>query len=443
MAETLNTRVAIIGAGCAGLAAAAKLSEKNIPVTLFEAAPQLGGRARKVSYQGLSIDNGQHILLGAYQETLQLLKLVGVDFKRTLQRLPLTMHMQDAHKHSQLRLKTCQYLPAPLHLLVGLIISKGLSAKDKWLAIRMMTLLQINCFKLNQDIDLYALLTKHKQSANLIQNLWEPLCLAALNTPIRRASSQVFLNVLRDSFARKKSDSDMLLAKLDLTSLIGEPIRRYIQSNNGEVCHATIDKIAITNHGYTLSSSIGERSFSHVVLAVAPHQLDKIAPNTLVGDVLGDKVQAFSYQPITTLYLQFSTDTRLPLVMQGLVNSISQWVFDRGQICDQHGLIAVVISAHGQHSGMTQTKLAEAVIKEITLAFKLDKPLWFKMITEKRATFSCDVGIKRPTNTTISPNLYLAGDYTEGDYPATIEGAVRSGLKCASLISNQLQSLQP
>jgi uncharacterized protein with NAD-binding domain and iron-sulfur cluster len=128
--------------------------------------------------------------------------------------------------------------------------------------------------------------------------------------------------------------------------------------------------------------------------------------------------------------------------MQGMVNSISQWVFDRGQICNQHGLIAVVVSAHGVHSDMKQTKLAEAVIKEITLAFKLETPLWFKIITEKRATFSCDVGINRPTNTTTSPNLYLAGDYTEGDYPATIEGAIRSGVKCASLISNQLQSLK-
>lgn len=305
MAETLNTRVAIIGAGCAGLAAAAKLAQQKIPVTLFEAAPQLGGRARKVSYQGLEIDNGQHILLGAYQETLQLLKLVGVDFKRTLQRLPLTMHMQDAHTQAQLILKTCQHLPAPLHLLAGLVSAKGLSAKDKWLAIRMMALLHINRFKLNQDIDLYTLLARYKQSTNLIQNLWEPLCLAALNTPIKQASSQVFLNVLRDSFARKKTDSDMLLARVDLTSLIGEPIRRYIQSNNGEVCHATIDKIAVTQHGYTLSSSMGDRSFSHVVLAVAPHQLGKIAPNALLDDALGGIVQAFSYQPITTLYLQF------------------------------------------------------------------------------------------------------------------------------------------
>lgn len=440
MAETLNTRVAIIGAGCAGLAAAAKLAEQNIPVTLFEAASQLGGRARKVSYQGLAIDNGQHILLGAYQETLQLLSLVGVDFKHKLQRLPLTMHMQDAHTHAQLILKTCQYLPAPLHLLAGLISAKGLSATDKWLAIRMMVLLHINRFKLNQDIDLHTLLARHKQSANLIQNLWEPLCLAALNTPIKQASSQVFLNVLRDSFARKKTDSDMLLAKVDLTSLIGDPISHYIRSNNGEVCHATIDKIAITQYGYSLSSSLGDRLFSHVVLAVAPHQLGKIAPSGLLDDALGGIVQAFSYQPITTLYLQFSTDTRLPLAMQGMVNSISQWVFDRGQVCDQHGLIAVVVSALGAHSGMTQAELAEAVIKEITLAFKLQAPLWFKIITEKRATFSCNVGLKRPINTTALPNLYLAGDYTDGDYPATIEGAVRSGVKCASLISKQLQS---
>lgn len=441
MAETLDVRVAVIGAGCAGLAAAARLTEHNIPVTLFEAAPQLGGRARKVNYQGLAIDNGQHILLGAYQETLGLLNLAGVGFKRALERLPLTMHMHDVATNAQLILQTSSSLPAPLHLLVGLLRAQGLSLTDKWLAIRMMALLHVYRFRLDRDIDLYALLIKHKQSANLIRNLWEPLCLAAMNTPLKSASSQVFLNVLRDSFARKKTDSDMLLAKVDLTSLIGEPVGHYIQSNHGEIYHATVDKIAASEHGYTLSSKVGDKSFTHVVIAVAPHQLDKIASDGLLDDALRDMVQAFRYQPITTVYLQFSADTHLPLALQGMVNSISQWVFDRGQICGQHGLIAVVISTTGVHSGMTQAELAATVIKEITQTFKLDAPLWFKIITEKRATFSCDVGIKRPGNATTLPNLYLAGDYTEGDYPATIEGAVRSGVKCASLIIKQLQPI--
>lgn len=440
MVETLTTRVAVIGAGCAGLAAAAKLAEHNIPVTLFEAAPQLGGRARKVNYQGLGIDNGQHILLGAYRETLKLLNLVGVDFKRAVERIPLTMHMQDAATNAQLALQTSSSLPAPLHLLLGFIRAEGLSITDKWLAIRMMALFHIHQFKLTQDIDLYSLLIKHKQSTNLIQNLWEPLCLAALNTPLKSASSQIFLNVMHDSFARKKTDSDMLLAKVDLTSLIGEPVGRYIRSNHGEIHHVAVDKIVASQHGYTLSSKIGNQAFSHVVIAVAPHQLNKMVSDELLGNPLRDMVHAFRYQPITTVYLQFSADTRLPLALQGMVNSISQWVFDRGQICGQVGLVAVVISATGAHSGIIQAELAATVIKEITQAFKLDAPLWFKIITEKRATFSCDVGIKRPANTTILPNIYIAGDYTEGDYPATIEGAVRSGLNCASLIIKQLQS---
>ncbi len=439
MAETLNTRVAIIGAGCAGLAAAAKLVENNIPVTLFESAPELGGRARRIHYQGLAIDNGQHILLGAYQETLQLLKLIGLDSDRVLQRIPLIMYMQDVRSDfrnkAHLKLTTCRYLPAPLHLLAGLLGAKGLSATDKWLAICMMARFHLSHFKLKQDISLQALLTRHKQSPTLIQCLWEPLCLAALNTPLECASGQVFLNVLRDSFARKKSDSDMLLAKVDLSKLFGDPISRYIEANNGEICRTTVEKITPNNHDYTLVTKQGQRTFSHVVIAVAPHQLDKIAPETL-----SNVAQSLKFQPITTVYLQYSTDTRLPLAMQGLVSSISQWVFDRGQICHQHGLIAVVISAMGKHANMTQAALAQAVTQEISQAFNLGEPLWFKIITEKRATFSCEVGVKRPSNTTTLPNLYLAGDYTEGDYPATIEGAVRSGVKCASLISKQLQS---
>jgi len=120
--------------------------------------------------------------------------------------------------------------------------------------------------------------------------------------------------------------------------------------------------------------------------------------------------------------------------MLGMVNSTSQWVFDRGQVCGQDGLLAVVISAHADLE-MDQTTLAETIHTELTQAIpQLEKPIWHKVVTEKRATFSCDVNLARPNHQTAYPNLYLAGDYTAGDYPATIEGAVRSGIAAANLI---------
>jgi hydroxysqualene dehydroxylase len=119
------------------------------------------------------------------------------------------------------------------------------------------------------------------------------------------------------------------------------------------------------------------------------------------------------------------------------VNTLSQWVFDRGILCGQNGLMAVIISAVGEHQALTQDALALRVAQELRDAFPhLTKPLWHKVIAEKRATFSCSVSLARPSHATPYPNLYLAGDYTYKDYPATIEGAVRSGVACADLVCN-------
>ncbi len=427
-----KVNVAIIGAGCAGLAAASLLACKGIAVTVFEAAPQLGGRARAVDYKGVTLDNGQHILLGAYAETLALLTRAGVDGKQALQRMPLSMHMQDLNQQRMVRLSTCTHLPAPLHLLFGLLLAKGLSIKDKVLAISMMARLHLKQFKLKHDLPLAEFLLQQKQSITLIQYLWEPLCLAALNTPLAQASSQVFLNVLRDSFTKKKTDSDFLLPKQDLSTLLSSPLKQTIQQHHGQMVHATVQSIQANDAGFTINTHDADHSFSHVIIAVAPHQLKSVLPSQLSAASL---IANFSYQPITTVYIQFEATQRLPQVMQGMVNSISQWVFDKGQLNGQHGLLAVIISASGRHEVMTQSALAQAVIAELNHLFpNLGTPIWHKVITEKRATFSCNAGIQRPSNQTEMANLYLAGDYTAGDYPATIEGAVRSGINAAKLI---------
>jgi squalene-associated FAD-dependent desaturase len=425
--------IAIIGGGMAGLASAATLVKQGQQVTVFETSAFLGGRARGIEYQGTRIDNGQHILLGAYSETLKLLKLAGVNEQQCLTRLPLTLHVKDLLNSQVFNLKTNPLLPAPLHILVGLLSAGGATLSEKFSAIRFMAWMRLNQFKLKQDQPLAALFKTHQQSPKLIQFLWEPLCLAALNTPLSIASAQVFLNVLRDSFSKKKSDADVLLARVDLSDLISKPIAHYIRQHGGFIhTNSPITHITQNEDGYQLHCNEITHTFSHVVLACGPHQLSRFA------DALPDIAQLtdhFNYQPITTVYLQYPNDTKLPLPMIGSVNSLSQWIFDRGQICEQDGLIAVVISAH-QPFNYAHPELAELISKELLTLFpNLGQHTWHKVITEKRATFSCNSALTRPENTTPYPNLYLAGDFTKGDYPATIEGAVRSGIYVAKLIS--------
>ncbi len=454
-AQIDNAKVAIIGGGIAGLTAAATLAERGYSVTLFEASSQLGGRARTVVVENNNLmhllDNGQHILLGAYRETLALLKKIGVNEITSFMRLPLQMNMQSASvelastnaTRSVFILKAAHYLPAPLNLLFGFIACRGLSIAERLAAIQMMRTLKKTHYKIISDIPLSKYLADQKQSARLITMLWEPLCLAALNTPLDKASTRIFLNVLHDSFEGKKSASDFLLPRSDLSQILSQPLARYIQSMHGTIkLNQRIRNIAEQNTadkiGFILKTSAEEFDFSHIVVAISSAKVSALLTTLPKLKQTVEHTEHYSFQPIYTVYLQYPLDTKLPCVMSGLTDSLSQWVFDRGQLCQQHGLIAVIISAKGIHQKITQDELALRVARELHVVYpQLQKPLWHKVIAEKRATFSCDANLYRPTHKTAQTNLFLAGDYTYADYPATIEGAVRSGLACATLIMNQ------
>lgn len=441
----LNTHqhnIAIIGGGCAGLSAAATLTERGYSVTLFEASSQLGGRSRTVVVENKDLlqllDNGQHILLGAYHATLSLLEKAGVKENEAFLRLPLQLNMVSSSAKSIFSLKSVNYLPAPLNMLVGFIFCKGLSFKDRITALTFMRHLQSSNYEIINDKPLVKFLKLHHQSAKLIQMLWEPLCLAALNTPIAKASSKIFLNVLRDSFSGHKKNSDFLIPKLDLSKIISHPLAHYIQARGGSIkLNHRIRTLVEVDNGFNLETRQGTFNFSHVIVATSPARTDKLLEQLPKLKTSRDKTDHYQYQPIYTIYLQYPIETKLPQVMCGLSNTISQWVFDRGELCGEKGLLAVIVSAEGKHQKLTQDDLALKVAKELNQAFpQLPKPLWHKVIAEKRATFSCLPDLARPTNRTAQSNLYLAGDYTYARYPATIEGAVRSGIYCANLISN-------
>jgi len=268
--------------------------------------------------------------------------------------------------------------------------------------------------------------------------------LAALNTPIHRASSRIFLNVLKDSFSGDKHNSDFLLPRLDLSQIIAQPLAHYIQAKGGMIqCSHRVRGIHADNGGLRVETSQGTNHFSHVfshvVVATSPATVDQLIADIPQLRHTAQQTQAFTFQPIYTIYLQYPADTRLPSSMIGLTGTTAQWVFDRGRLCQQLGLLAVIISAEGAHQQMSQAQLALVVAQELKQVFpQLAQPFWHQVITEKRATFSCNAGLSRPGNTTALPNLYLAGDYTYEDYPATIEGAVRSGIRCADLISDDI-----
>jgi hypothetical protein len=146
-----------------------------------------------------------------------------------------------------------------------------------------------------------------------------------------------------------------------------------------------------------------------------------------------------TYEPIVTVYLQYARSPHMPFPMVGLVDAHTQWLFDRGAIGGRPGLIAAVISAHKRHQRLSHVELAQRVHDEIATALGLnDPPQWTQVVEEKRATIACVPHLERPDQRTPIPGLLLAGDYTQSHYPATLEAAVRSGLRCAQLACEHL-----
>ncbi len=426
-----NLNIAIIGGGYAGMAAATALAERGIAVTVFESARQPGGRARGVVQQNTQLDNGQHLLLGCYHQTLKLIKQVGGNLETDFLRLPLQL---DLHGHFSLK---APHLPAPWHLLVGLLKAQGLTCRERLRAARFMLALRKIKFIINNDISVSEFLALHGQNAALAEKLWEPLCIAALNTPAPIASAQVLLNVLRDALNQERADSDMLIPSLDFTTLFPQRAARYVKQHGGHVLTSCgVENLTVDESGVELVTRRGSLYFSHVICATPPVVTAKLLrPIPGLAPVIA-KIDALQHQPIYTVYLRYPASVRLPRPMLGLHQRVSQWLFDKGQIAGQHGLIAAVISAEGLHQNLSHDELAQRVIAELAEEFAIrEQPEWYKVIAERRATFACTPNLQRPDQQTALPRLFLAGDYTAGDYPATLEGAVQSGLRCAALIA--------
>ena len=426
--ERLN--VAIIGAGYAGMAAAVALAEQGVQVTVFESARQLGGRARGVRHQRTQLDNGQHLLLGCYHQTLKLIEQVGGNIGQDFLRLPLQL---DLHGHFSLR---APHLPAPLHLLTALLRARGLTWVERLSAARFMLILRRIHFRLDSDITVAELLARYRQSPALVQKLWEPLCIAALNTPLQIASARVLLNVLRDALNQTRADSDMLIPRIDFTALFPARAANYVKKRSGHVLTSCcVESLLAHEHGMEITTKRGSLYFSHVICATAPATTAKLLRDFYELAPVVAQIDALQHQPIYTVYLQYPAHVKLPHPMLGLYRRYSQWLFDKGSISGQLGLIASVISSEGLHQDLSQDELAQKIIAELSGEFGItDSPLWFKVIAEKRATFACTPDLQRPDQQTPLPCLLLAGDYTKGDYPATLEGAVQSGLYCAKLL---------
>jgi squalene-associated FAD-dependent desaturase len=316
-------------------------------------------------------------------------------------------------------------------LLVALLGAKGLAFAQALSALRFMASLRARNFRIEPDRSVARLLDDHEQSGVLRIHLWEPLCVSALNTPVERASAQVFANVLRDGLTGARGTSDLLIARTDLGRLFPQPAAEYVKARSGAVLlGAPVRRIARVPEGFRLNNA---QLFSCVVIACgAPQAGPLLVQLPELADALS-RISALSYEPIVTCYLQYPESVSLPALMLGFNGGIVQWVFDRGGLGGPKGLLAAVISGSGAHEDLRKETLVSRVETELRATLgALPALRWSQVITERRATLSCRPGLARPGGTTAVPGLSLAGDYVASDYPATLESAVRSGVAAAA-----------
>ena len=432
-------KVAVIGAGWAGCAAAVEATRRGHQVTLLEATPTAGGRARRVDIGGMVLDNGQHILIGAYSETLKFMAALGVDERSVLLRMPLTMQFSDG---SGLRLPSSSFLPAPLNALVGIVVARGWSWLDKLSLLKTATVWQLQRFQCPPEQSVADVC--QDVSPKIMSTLIEPLCVSALNTPPDRASGQVFLRVMRDALFSSSGGSNLLLPRVDLSALMPDAALAWLQRHGGNVIlGARVQGMASSDTGWTLACAGAKCSdlFDRVVLACPPAEAARLAASSaLPCEAWLAQARGLAHEAIATVYLQINQINLVDLgslgkgpgatglcqpmlALRSNQEHPAQFVFDRGQLGGPPGLLAFVVSASvGDAATLTRQVVAQADAQ-----LGLTDLEAIQTIVEKRATFACCPGLTRP-GLHVARGLLACGDYIEGPYPATLEGAVRSGL---------------
>ncbi len=434
-------KVAVIGAGWAGCAAAAELAATGVPVTLLEASDELGGRARRLPLELAGhwhmLDNGQHLLLGAYSETAALFERLNVAFDTVVERRPFELHYPDGFRLQAPR------LPAPWHLAAALIAARGLGLSDRAAMIALLRALKKSNWDIGSDRSTTEWLFERKQTPQVVRRVWRPLALAALNTPLDRASAQIFANVLRDSLGATGAASEIWLPRADLSALLPDAVESYVVAHGGEVRRdARVDRIERRDRFHLHLRNESERTIDvdAVVYAAAPTHLEHIVGHQHMLNAIYEALARFEHEPIYTVYLKYTAGVRVARGFTALLDDpakrrYAQWVFDRGALDHANqGVLAAVISSSGPHEAESLEDVCQAVAQQLTDDLSLPAPLDTRAIADRRATLAAVPHLHRPPNRTPWPGFALAGDWTDSDYPSTLETAVRSGRAAARAV---------
>jgi squalene-associated FAD-dependent desaturase len=417
-------QLTIVGAGWAGLAAAVAATQAGWHVQLFEAANTAGGRARSLSqsFEGKPLDNGQHVLIGAYRDTLALMRTVGLNPDLLLQRIPLDLRFADGQGLS------LPNWPLPLNMLAGLSRAQGWTLKDKASLIQAAWAWQRGGFECEPNLTVAQLCEISKLSHRVMTQLIEPLCLSALNTPLTDASATVFLRVLHDALLAGAGSSDLLVPNVDLGALMPDACLQWLKAHGAEI-HLGMRISAAQVSALQLSASADNA----VLLACPPWEAARLTAD--IAPKWAYRCAELSHTAIATVYLHckdagFKGLPRPMIALHSDAQAPAQFVFDKGALSEQHGLLAAVVSA----CTAERDDVTEQVHAQVCEQLELVNVEVVQTVVEKRATLACTPMLDRP-EPFVADGLWACGDFIQGPYPSTLEGAVRSGQQVVTQLS--------
>ena len=433
--------VVIIGGGFAGLAAWVALAGAGRRVRLLEQKPHLGGRARSFVYPatGPGVDNGQHLLMGCYHATLRFLKEIG-----TLDRIKLqpNLKMHFVEPPGKVTTLDCPNLPSPWHVLAGVLRSNGFSWKEK-LDISRLGRAVHGASQGDAALERLTVeqwLTRMGQSGRVQRGFWDLLSIAALNEDPRRASATIFARVLRLALFSSPADSRLAFPRVGLSDCYTEAAQAYITARGGEVSLGQSVAGLIVADGVCRGVRLADGSafeVTSVVSAVPWHEFVGILPGEyLRGTPCFTDILALRPAPIVAVNIWMERAIT-ELEFAGLRGTTIQWLFNHARITGSgEHCYALVLSGAHEHVGRSKEELLAVAMDDLRRLFpeaRGTKLLHSLVIKERFATFSPAVGVDavRPAARTPIRGLYLAGDWTATGLPATIEGAVRSGVAAA------------
>jgi len=421
-------KIVVIGGGLAGLSTASFLSNAGFKIELLESSPKLGGRAYSFldNETGSIIDNGQHILLGCYKETLKFFKLIGAE--KNLSRQP-HLSLNFINRNFELCPLAASGFFYPFNLISAVINYSAFSSYEKLLFIKFFSKMYLYTNKDLKKITILEWLLKENQTHNLIKSFWEILAIAALNTDIKKASAMIFASILKEIFFSGNNASVIILPLLGLTETYCDNAFRFICDKDGSISFSE-PVVKLNAQDNVIKEIVTTKrvisDFDYIITAIPLYSLKKIMTEEHFLPGL-----EFDYSSILTAHL-FLKENRFENTFYGLIDSPVQWVFNKGS----H--LTVVISNADKFIDGSKEEIIELMLSELKKYIFLERNEinTYKIIKEKRAAFipSNDILDKRPSSYTPFKNLFLAGDWTNTGLPATIESAVKSGRLAADAV---------